>query len=117
MTRFRFELLRWEIKKLEHICRVTRKTHKRTKFQSEFQGRLNQAKREARHHILVLCFCKGVPYRRVENSCRVPPDVRYLKSLIYKYNREEIGWDNRFIGQLPPDWEKRLEEWFLFEEK
>lgn len=110
MNRFRFELLRWEIKKLEQICRVTRKTQKRTKFQSEFQSRLNQAKFESRHHLLVLCFFKGIPYKRVENSCRVPPNLHKIRKLIFEFSKEDIG-HHFFRGELPQEWEDRLNEW------
>lgn len=113
MTRLKYELLIWEIKKLEQICRITRKTRKRTRFQSEFQGRLNHFKSESRHHLLVLCFFKGIPYTRVENSCRVPPDLHRIRKLIFDYAKEDIG-QYSFRGSLPQEWEDRLRHWMSY---
>lgn len=112
MSRLQFELLRLEIKKFEHICRVTRRTHKKSRFKSKFQMKLNDAKFEARHHLLVLCFFKGTPYRRVEHSCRVPPNVWRLRNLIFNYGKEDME-QPLIQGNLPKEWETKLHEWLF----
>ena len=116
MNRFQFESLRLEIKKFEHICRVTRRTHKKSRFKSGFQAKLNEAKFEARHHLLVLCFFKGVPYRRVENSCRIPPNIWRLRALIFDYGKDDMQ-KPCFKGSLPNEWEGKLNEWLFCEGK
>jgi len=112
MTHLQYELLKWEIKKWCSVCRITRKAHKRTKFQSEFQSRLNQAKYEARHHLLALCFFRGIPYRKVEPTCRVSPNFQRVRQIIFQYGQHKL----MYKGQLPLEIEEQFDKWLLSRE-
>lgn len=108
--RTNYERLVLSVKKLEWACRLTRKTLKKSPNKSFFQKELNQRKKEARHHLLALCFFRGTLYCRVEQYCRVPPNIPYLRQIIYEYlSNSKKDWRYITNGELPV--EKDLQFW------
>lgn len=62
---------RREMRRVPPTCRGALRNH-----------RVNRVRPESRTAQLALAFVRGVPYKKVERSCRVPPDAKQIAAKV-----------------------------------